>query len=561
MLRRSLRVVLVLEMAACSTTPGGAGGASPSDAGPTDGTTHAETSAPDAPADALRDASVDSVTSDVAPPVDAAADVPNVPDAAAATLAHARADSAVEAMLLAYWDPSSAYLDATQGATGLTGYWTFAQAWDAVLDAVQRHGDQRFTGTLRTFYDCQDAAGWSSDYYDDETWMTLALVRAFDLTADATYLTQAESLYADIMAAWDTTCCGATPGGIWWDRAHTQKATASNAGPVLAGARLYERTQNQTYLTFAQQAYAYWSASMVDPTSYHVYDHISSAGALNTTWTFTYNEGLMIGACVELAKASGTTAPLQLATSIAGFVQTGETESSAAGLILTDGSDTSCTGDCEQFKGIAARYLAALYAAEPSQTQVLGLVDRSADAAWTIARDPSSGLFGADWGAPFASPALLDATSSAAMTLAVAAELQGPAPPDAPNVYEAEEGVLHDVGLEATYGAFDGWGYVAGWNADGQWVDFLVTAPSAGTYDLTFRYAAGAGDASRYLYVDGATAVQNLALASTTAWDDYATATATVALTAGANTVSLIYDSSMGSTGYVNLDQLVVAPH
>ncbi len=406
----------------------------------------------------------------------------------------------------------------------------------------------------------QETIGWSRDYYDDENWATLALLRAYDLTGNAAYLAQAETLYADIMAAWDTTCCGNTPGGIWWDRAHTQKATAANAGPVISGARLYTRTKNAGYLAFAQQVFAFWSATMVDPTSYQVTDHITAAGQ-KVAWKLTYNEGLMIGAAVALAQASGDASSLALAEHIASFVQGSETETSPLGAILTDGSDTACTGDCMQFKGIAARYLATLYQADPGHPEYLALLTRSADAAWTVARDPTTHLFGADWGAPFVAPGQLDATSSAAMTLAAVAILQGSAPPDAVGVYEAEESVLHSVGLEAQHGAFDGWGYVAGWNADGQWVDFLVTTPAAASYDLTFRYAAGAGDASRLLYVNGANAVANQALASTGSWDVYATVTVTVALPAGASTVSLIYNSSLGSSNYVNLDRLTVTPH
>jgi hypothetical protein len=278
-------------------------------------------------------------------------------------------------------------------------------------------------------------------------------------------------------------------------------------------------------------------------------------------WKFTYNEGLMIGAAVALAQATGNGGSIALAQNIASFMQTSETESSPLGTILTDGSDTACTGDCMQFKGIAARYLATLYQADPGHPEYLGLLTRSADAAWTIARDPTSHLFGTDWGAPFVAPGQLNATSSAAMTLAAVAMLEGSAPPDPPGIYEAEESVLHSVGLEAIHGAFDGWGYVAGWNADGQWVDFLVTVPTAASYDLTFRYAAGAGAASRLLYVNGANAVANQAMASTGSWDTYATVTVILPLPAGASTVSVIYNASLGSTNYLNLDRLTVTLH
>jgi predicted alpha-1,6-mannanase (GH76 family) len=549
--------------AACS-----AGGAGPvGDAGTT-GPGIDGAGAPDVanPHDATAsDAGAGGDATDAATTVDApsSADAPSSDaDAAAALQAHADADDAVEAMLLAFFDPGQKYLDATRGTTTLTGYWTYQQAWDAVLDAVERHqgSGTRFTGTLRTFYETQNAIGWSRDYYDDENWATLALIRAYDLTGDATYLVEAKTLYADIMAAWDTTCCGTTAGGLWWDRAHTQKATAANAGAVVSGARLYERTNDAQYLTFAQQAFTFWAANMVDPTTHQVIDHLTPSGQ-KVAWKYTYNEGLMIGAAVALAHAGGSSSSIALAEQIASFVLTSETEASALGPILTDGTDAACTGDCMQFKGIAARYLAALYQADPGHPEYLALLTRSAGAAWTIARDPSSRLFGADWGAPFSAPAQLEATSSAAMTLAAVAILEGSAPPDPPGVYEAEEGVLHSVGLEAVHGAFDGWGYVAGWNADGQWVDFFVAAPTAGQYDLAFRYAAGAGDASRLVYVNGANAVANQKLASTASWDSYGTVTMTVGLAAGTNTVSLIYNSSLGSTNYVNLDRLTVSKH
>lgn len=502
-----------------------------------------------------------------APPTDAAAptmtmdggEAASPVDAAAASQANANADDAVEAMLLAFWNPSQMYLDETQGATTLTGYWTFQQAWDAVLDAAERHGGARFNGTLRTFYNAQNTIGWSRDYYDDENWATLALLRAYDLTGDATYLTEAKTLYADIMAAWDTTCCGSPLGGLWWDRAHTQKATAANAGAVISGARLYERTNDATYLTFAQQAFAFWEANMVDPTTHQVTDHITAAGQ-KVAWKFTYNEGLMIGAAVALSHASGDAGTIPLAEPIASFMLGSETETSTLGAVLNDGTDTGCTGDCAQFKGIGARYLTALQQVDPHPAY-LALLTASAGAAWTIARDPASRLFGTDWGAPFSSPGPLEATSSAAMTLAAVAILTGSPPADPTGVYEAEESVLHSVGLEATHGAFDGWGYVAGWNVDGQAVDFLITAPIAGSYDLTFRYAAGAGAASRLVSVNGANAVPNQPLASTADWDTYATVTATVPLTAGANTVSLVFNSSLGSTGYVDLDRLTVTLH
>src|SRR5205085_492660 len=128
--------------------------------------------------------------------------------------------------------------------------------------------------------------------------------------------------------------------------------------------------------------------------------------------------------------------------------------------------------------------------------------------------------------------------------------------PSSTTTFEAEEGVLHGVGLEAQQKGYTGWGYVAGWNGDGQWVDFEVKA-APGSYDLVFRYAAGAGDASRLVHVNGVDVVNDAAFPSTGSWGAYATVKIPVTL-AAENTVSLVYNGGKGSKSYMNLDSLTL---
>jgi predicted alpha-1,6-mannanase (GH76 family) len=477
-----------------------------------------------------------------------------------AALWHTRADQAVQTMLMAFWSQSAAYLEAESPTNGsVTGYWTFAQAFDAILDGIERSNGTELAGWADGMYDAQNAIGFSRNYYDDENWMTLALLRAYDLEPDARFLAEAETLYADIMAAWDSSCCGAHPGGIWWDRPHTQKATAANAGPVITGVRLAAQTGDASYLAFAQKVYAYWHANMVDPTTYAVTDHIDSDGTL-VHYKFTYNEGLMIGAAVALYGATHSAQYLTDAENIATYMLTAETTTTAEGTVLYDGSDTGCSGDCEQFKGIAIRYLKTLADADPGHSEYGNVIAASAQAAWNLARAPSSGLFAVNWAGPTMSSILLDAQSSAAMTLAAYAELLGSEPAPTDTHYEAEDGTLHALGLEASHPGYGGWGYLAGWDADGQWVDFHVRVATAGTYHLTLRYAAGAGDATRLVYINGANVVVNQKFASTGSWNTWGTVTVDAQLPAGASTVSVIYNSSDGSSQYLNLDWLAVAP-
>jgi predicted alpha-1,6-mannanase (GH76 family) len=126
--------------------------------------------------------------------------------------------------------------------------------------------------------------------------------------------------------------------------------------------------------------------------------------------------------------------------------------------------------------------------------------------------------------------------------------------------YEAEYGTLHNLSIESVYSGFTGTGYVAGWNTNGQWVDLNVTVPADGTYKLIFRYAGGAGNASRYVFANGGGVMDNQTFPGTGGWGSYSTVTVSgVSLKAGSNTVSLIYNSSKGSTNYLNFDNLVVS--
>ncbi|MBS2535425.1 carbohydrate-binding protein, partial [Catenulispora sp. NF23] len=124
---------------------------------------------------------------------------------------------------------------------------------------------------------------------------------------------------------------------------------------------------------------------------------------------------------------------------------------------------------------------------------------------------------------------------------------------------QAEDGTLHGLGTEAIYPGYTGTGYVAGWNKDGQWVDLHPNVSQSGSYSVTLRYSAAAGNASRYIYVNGSGVVNNLTLPGTGSWSSWNTVTIPgVALNAGANTISVIYNSSLGSSNYVNLDEVTV---
>ena len=478
----------------------------------------------------------------------------------AQSLYNDRADAAVQSFLLKFWSGSDQYLRHQYPSDGqLTGYWTYANGWNSVLDSIERTGRTRYNGWIEGFYIGQNERGWASDYYDDECWMCMALIHAYDLASDSKYLSRAETIFTEVQNAWDTTCCGTTPGGVWWDRAHSQKATASNAGAAFVAARLYRRTGNAAYLTFARQVYAYWFAQMVNQFTGQVCDHITPTGE-KVWWKFTYNEGLMIEAALESYEATGEAAFLTNAHKFATFMVSNEVASTAYGNVLSDGSSASCTGDCSQFKAPAYRALMRLFAKDRTRTAYANVLRASEEGIWNLARNADLNIFTTSWAGPPESIIEMPEQDSAVAALSRFAQQNETNTFSLTNRFEAEEAIVHHIPLEALYDGFSGWAYLAGWNQNGQSVDFRVNLPAPGTYTLSFRYSAGAGNAVRALLVNGAVAVTSLTFNNTGAWSSYNSATVTRSFTkVGENVITLAFDSTRNSANYLNLDFLQIA--
>jgi hypothetical protein len=184
----------------------------------------------------------------------------------------------------------------------------------------------------------------------------------------------------------------------------------------------------------------------------------------------------------------------------------------------------------------------------------------SADALWNLARDPSDDLFSVDWAGPPMEKSDNPQQSAACMALSLFAQESGdyPGSKKASNTYEAEDASLDRIGVEATHKGFQGWGYLAGWDADGQSVEFAVDARSAGRHQVTLRYSAGAGDAVRLIRVNGAVAFDAMKFPNTKSWDEYRTVSFEVPLQKGKNVITILFDSARGGENYLNLDNLTI---
>lgn len=130
---------------------------------------------------------------------------------------------------------------------------------------------------------------------------------------------------------------------------------------------------------------------------------------------------------------------------------------------------------------------------------------------------------------------------------------------------EAEDGALAGGTLPAAgHHGYTGGSYVEGFEQSGATITYRITAvPSAGDYTLAVRYANGRGSDGRTTTRTlsaraGAGAPARLVLPPTAGWDDWATASVTVHLQAGTDTVTVTEDP--GDSGRVNVDSLAVTP-
>jgi hypothetical protein len=120
-----------------------------------------------------------------------------------------------------------------------------------------------------------------------------------------------------------------------------------------------------------------------------------------------------------------------------------------------------------------------------------------------------------------------------------------------PTRYEAENATISQGTVANNHLNFSGAGFVDYTNVSGSYVEFSVTAASAGTANVAIRYANGT-TTSRPMNVNG-TVVD---FPGTPNWDTWATKNITLSLNAGANTIRLTATTANGGP---NLDFIEVS--
>lgn len=267
----------------------------------------------------------------------------------------ALSDSLQTQLYQTYMSSNGKYFVQDNQGNNTFNYWPNAHVLDVMVDGYLRSKDPVYVGRMKTLLDgikAQNGNGFPNNFYDDMGWLSLSSLRAFDATKDDAYLQATTVLWAD-MKNGITDVMG---GGMGWSKDKPNfKNTPANGPAIILAARLYQLQNNPQDLETAKSLYSWLKTTLVEPSSYTVYDGINSdgTGALVKN-KYTYNYGLFIGAGLALYNATKETAYLTDAIKTANAAIS-DLELSPGGLLKDEGQ-----GDGGLFKGVFVRYLTAL---------------------------------------------------------------------------------------------------------------------------------------------------------------------------------------------------------
>jgi predicted alpha-1,6-mannanase (GH76 family) len=236
------------------------------------------------------------------------------------------------------------------------------------------------------------APGFINHFYDDEGWWALALIRAFDVTRNTMYLDTAASIFAD-MRTGENTNCG---GGIYWNKDRQYVNAIANELYLAVAAGLANRASNkQAYLDIAVRQWNWFKNSGMVNSEGTINDGLDPICRNNGGNTWSYNQGVILGALVELNRATGDGS---LLTAANGFAMAALKKLTDVDGVLHDSCEPNCGSDGNQFKGIFVRNVRYLYQAAPTDALKNFLI-KNADVIWANNRNAQNQM-GVVWSGP-----------------------------------------------------------------------------------------------------------------------------------------------------------------
>ena len=228
----------------------------------------------------------------------------------------------------------------------------------------------------------------SERFYDDNIWLGIDFLDIYLLTKESKYLQKAQHMWKFVESGMDDKL----GGGIYWcEQKRKNKNTCCNAPGSVLALRLFQVTQDSTYLDKGKHLYQWTQTQLQDSTDYLYFDNIDLDGKINKT-KYAYNSGQMMQSAILLYQLTGEKQYLTDAGNIAKgcynyfFMDYTPKDGGTFKLIKK--------GDI-WFTAVMLRAFIELYQADKNKTYLNAFI-QSLDYAWDHARD-DNGLFNTDF--------------------------------------------------------------------------------------------------------------------------------------------------------------------
>lgn len=225
------------------------------------------------------------------------------------------------------------------GGDGEAGWWTSANAVTTLGNLASL--DQSLLGTAEDVFECTFSKApyapvaakynvqrgtFLDDFFDDQGWWALAWLKAYDVSGNTTYLDEAKEIFADIDAATNGHC-----GGRPWTRIDEDNqinAITNELYFVLAASLAnrvgYSDPKRSWYVGLASYQADWFHSSgfygsggndlIVDALD------LGNCQPNRSSIVWTYNQGVILGALVEMDRLTSDSKYLNLAHTIASSV-------------------------------------------------------------------------------------------------------------------------------------------------------------------------------------------------------------------------------------------------
>lgn len=189
-------------------------------------------------------------------------------------------------------------------------------AYQSLLTNKVLVGLEEYFDTLRlpeAYASYTHTASQSDRFYDDNIWLGIDFTDTYLLTKNSIYLQKAKLIWKFIESGTDKKL----GGGIYWcEQKKESKNTCSNAPGSVLALKLFEATQDSSYLNKGEQLYKWTKTLLQDSTDYLYFDNITLDKRIGKA-KFAYNSGQMMQSASLLYQFTGNKEYLTDAQNIA----------------------------------------------------------------------------------------------------------------------------------------------------------------------------------------------------------------------------------------------------